>query len=152
MWTVIKSQTQSTETWFKWCVWGVEMERIKQYQERGVAETVSLLDKNDQDILKDFSKKKGDLMSSTGKIKQFSPGQGILPSYFSPCIVVYQLSSLFCSWIATSRLMALCWLTLLQSLTFPTWLLSVWRTLLLLQLSLAMNWFAVLYFLKINVK
>lgn len=30
------------------------METIKEYQEIGIAETVSLLDKNDQDILKDF--------------------------------------------------------------------------------------------------
>lgn len=48
------------------------MERTKQYQAIGVAETVSLLHKTDEDILKDFSRKKAVLMN-TGKMKQFSP-------------------------------------------------------------------------------
>lgn len=82
------------------------MERIKQCQEIGVAETVSLLHKNDEVILKDISRKKVRVMSSTGKIKQFSLGQGILPSYFPPCVLVYQLSYFF-FWIAAGRLMTL---------------------------------------------
>lgn len=80
------------------------MERIKQYQEVKVAAAVLLLHKDDEDSSR---RKKGDELNRKDKASLFSLGQSILPSRFSPCIVVYQLASLFSFWTTTGGLTCL---------------------------------------------